>query len=127
VPRDVDPAFASIDGCFVYDLDDLEAIVSASLAGRRTEAVEAERIVSEEAERFRAWQASLARPGHRLARALAGRSARRLARVEARLGRLPESERAVVDTVTAQIVNKLLHLPTVRMKEAAVTPDGLVC
>ena len=39
---------------------------------------------------------------------------------------LPENERAVVDTVTAQIVNKLLHLPTVRMKEAAVTPDGLV-
>ena len=39
---------------------------------------------------------------------------------------LRESERAVVDTVTAQIVNKLLHLPTIRMKEAAVTPDGLV-
>ena len=32
----------------------------------------------------------------------------------------------MVDTVTAQIVNKLLHLPTIRMKEAAVTPDGLV-
>ena len=34
------------------------------------------------------------------------------------------SERAVVDTVTAQIVNKLLHLPTVRMKEAAVPWTG---
>ena len=49
-----------------------------------------------------------------------------LARIEARLGRLPEGDRDVVDTVTAQIVNKLLHLPTVRMKEAAVTPDGLL-
>ena len=47
-----------------------------------------------------------------------------LARVEGEAA--PESERAVVDTVTAQIVNKLLHLPTIRMKEAAVTPDGLV-
>ena len=32
----------------------------------------------------------------------------------------------MVDTVTAQIVNKLLHLPTIRMKEAAITADGLV-
>jgi len=128
VPRDVDPAFAAIDGCFVYDLDDLEAIVSASLAGRRTEAVEAERIVTEEAERFRAWQASLAVvPAIASLRARAEEiRASELARMEARLGRLPEGDRDAVDTVTAQIVNKLLHLPTVRMKEAAVTPDGLL-
>jgi glutamyl-tRNA reductase len=128
VPRDVDPSLASIDGCFVYDVDDLEAVVSSSLQGRRAEAVEAERIVAAEAERFRAWQASLAVvPAIASLRALAEEiRASELARVEARLGRLPESERAVVDTVTAQIVNKLLHLPTVRLKEAAVTPDGLV-
>ena len=128
VPRDVDPAFATIDGCFVYDVDDLEAIVSASLAGRRTEAVEAERIVTEEAERFRVWQASLAVvPAIASLRARAEEiRASELARIEARLGRLPEGDRAIVDTVTAQIVNKLLHLPTVRMKEAAVTPDGLL-
>jgi glutamyl-tRNA reductase len=128
VPRDVDPALARIDGCFVYDLDDLEAIVSASLSGRRTEAVEAERIVSEEAERFRAWQASLAVvPAITSLRALAEDiRTSELARIEARLGRLPDDDRDVVDTVTAQIVNKLLHLPTVRMKEAAVGPDGVL-
>jgi glutamyl-tRNA reductase len=92
VPRDVDPALAAIDGCYVYDIDDLEAIVSSSLAGRRAEAVEAERIVAAEAERFRAWQASLA-----VVPAIASLRARaeeirlsELARVEARLGRLPE-------------------------------------
>jgi glutamyl-tRNA reductase len=128
VPRDVDPAFAAIDGCFVYDLDDLEGIVSASLAGRRSEAIEAERIVGEEAERFRSWQASLAVvPAIASLRARAEEiRAAELARMEARLGRLPESDREAVDTVTAQIVNKLLHLPTVRMKEAAVTPDGVL-
>jgi glutamyl-tRNA reductase len=125
VPRDVDPALAAVDGCFVYDVDDLEAVVSASLEGRRAEAVHAERIVAAEAERFRAWQASLAVvPAIASLRALAEEiRSSELARVE---GKLPESERAVVDTVTAQIVNKLLHLPTIRMKEAAVTPDGLV-
>ncbi len=128
VPRDVDPALAAIDGCFVYDIDNLETIVSSSLAGRRAGAVEAERIVADEAERFRAWQASLA-----VVPAIASLRARaeeirtsELARVEARLGRLPEGDRDVVETVTAQIVAKLLHQPTVRMKEAAVTPDGLL-
>jgi glutamyl-tRNA reductase len=125
VPRDVDPTLASVDGCFVYDVDDLEAVVSASLEGRRAEAVHAERIVAAEAERFRAWQASLAVvPAIASLRALAEEiRSSELARVE---GKLPESERAVIDTVTTQIVNKLLHLPTIRMKEAAVTPDGLV-
>jgi len=125
VPRDVDPALAAVDGCFVYDVDDLEAVVSVALDGRRAEAVHAERIVAAEAERFRAWQASLAVvPAIASLRALAEEiRSSELARVE---GKLPESERAVVDTVTAQIVNKLLHLPTIRMKEAAITADGLV-
>jgi glutamyl-tRNA reductase len=70
VPRDVDPSLAAVDGCFVYDVDDLEAVVSAPLEGRRAEAVHAERIVAAEADRFRAWQASLAVvPPSRAARA----------------------------------------------------------
>ena len=128
VPRDVDPRLASIDGCFVYDVDDLEAVVATSLEGRRSEAVHAERIVAAEAERFVAWQASLAVvPAIASLRARAEEiRAAELERLEPRLGRLSESERAAVETVTAQIVNKLLHLPTVRLKEAAVTPDGLL-
>lgn len=128
VPRDVDPALAAVDGCFVYDVDDLEAVVEASLAGRRVEAVRAEQLVAAEAERFREWQASLA-----VVPAIASLRARaeeirssELAKAEGRLGRLPESERKLVDSVTSQIVAKLLHLPTVRMKEAAAAADGVV-
>jgi len=125
VPRDVDPALGAIEGCFLYDLDALESVVSATLEGRRIEAVHAERIVSEEAERFHAWRASLAVvPAIASLRAHAEEiRAAELARVE---GRLPEGDRDVVDTLTAQIVNKLLHLPTVRLKEAAVGADGLL-
>jgi glutamyl-tRNA reductase len=128
VPRDIDPALSGIDGCFVYDIDDLQAVVEASIAGRRSEAVRAERLVAGEAERFRAWQASLAvvpAIASLRARAEAIRSAE-LAKAEGRLGRLPESERKLVDAVTSQIVAKLLHLPTVRMKEAAAAADGVV-
>ncbi|MBM3678163.1 MAG: glutamyl-tRNA reductase [Actinobacteria bacterium] len=128
VPRDVDPALAQLDGCFVYDIDDLEAVVESSLAGRRVEATRAERIVAEEADRFREWQASLAVvPAIASLRARAEEIRRReLEKAHARLERLSEGDRQAIEAMTAQIVNKILHTPTVRMKEAAVTADGVV-
>jgi glutamyl-tRNA reductase len=128
VPRDVDPALQAIDGCFVYDVDDLEAVVESSLAGRRVEAVRAEHLVAVEAERFREWQASLTVvPAIASLRAHAEEiRSGELAKAEGRLGRLPESERKLIESVTSQIVAKLLHLPTVRMKEAAAAADGVV-
>ena len=128
VPRDVDPAIAELDGCFVYDIDDLEAVVEQTLAGRRDESARAERIVSAEAARFREWHASLeVVPAIASLRARAEEiRAAELARVEPRLSRLSDDDRGIVDAVTAQIVNKLLHLPTVRLKEAAAAADGVL-
>lgn len=128
VPRDLDPEIGRLDGCYLYDIDDLESVVADTLAGRRREAEAAEALVAEEAEQFRAWQASLeVVPAIASLRALAEDIRRReLERAEARLGRLTEAERRAVEAVTAQIVNKLLHLPTVRMKEAAAAADGVL-
>jgi glutamyl-tRNA reductase len=123
VPRDLDPAIHRLDGCFLYDIDDLEAVVAETLAGRRAEAERAEQLVVEEAERFRSWRASLdVVPAIASLRARAEeiRSAE-LAKVD---GRVSDDERRTLESVTAQILNKLLHLPTVRMKEAAVSSDG---
>jgi glutamyl-tRNA reductase len=123
VPRDLDPAVHELDGCFLYDIDDLEAVVAETLAGRRAEAARAEQLVAEEAERFRSWRASLdVVPAIASLRARAEeiRSAE-LAKVD---GRVSDDERRTLESVTAQILNKLLHLPTVRMKEAAVSSDG---
>jgi glutamyl-tRNA reductase len=121
VPRDVEPSVGELDGCFLYDIDDLEAVVAESLAGRHREAERAEAIVAAEAKRFRDWQASLdVVPAIASLRehAEAIRTAE-LAKAEGRLGGLSESERRTVDSLTSQIVNKLLHGPTVRAKEAA--------
>jgi glutamyl-tRNA reductase len=128
VPRDLDPEIHELEDCYLYDLDDLQAVVAESLAGRRREAERAEAIVFEEAERFRAWQASLD-----VVPAIASLRARaeeiriaELARLEGRLGELSETERRAVESATTRIVDKLLHLPTVRMKQAAVTADGVL-
>jgi len=122
VPRDVEPAVGELDGCYLYDIDDLEAVVADTLAGRRAEAERAERLVALEAERFRAWRASLdVVPAIASLRAYAEEIR---TRELAKLGTLGEGERRTLDAVTTQIVNKLLHLPTVRMKEAAAQANG---
>jgi glutamyl-tRNA reductase len=128
VPRDLDPAIHELDGCYLYDIDDLEAIVSETLAGRRGEASRAEAIVASEAEKFHAWQASLdVVPAIASLRAHAEeiREAE-LRKAEGVLGRLDDTQRRAVESMTSQIVNKLLHLPTVRMKQAAVSADGVI-
>jgi len=128
VPRDLDPAIHDLDDCYLYDIDDLQAIVAETLAGRRSEAERAESIVAAEAEKFHEWQASLdVVPAIASLRAKAEeiREAE-LRKAEAVLGRLDESERNAVESLTAQIVNKLLHLPTVRMKQAAAAADGVI-
>ena len=123
VPRDLDPAIAELAGCFLYDIDDLEAVVAETLDGRRAEAERAEQLVAEEAERFRAWRASLD-----VVPAIASLRARaeEIRSAELAKVRVSDDERRTLESVTAQILNKLLHLPTVRMKEAAVSSDGAV-
>jgi len=123
VPRDVEPGVAKLGGCFLYDIDDLEAVVAETLAGRRAEAERGEQLVAEETERYRAWRASLdVVPAIASLRARAEEiRAAELAKV-----RVSDDERRTLESVTAQILNKLLHLPTVRMKEAAVSANGAV-
>jgi glutamyl-tRNA reductase len=128
VPRDLDPQIHELDGCYLYDIDDLQAIVAETLAGRRSEADRAESIVVAEAEKFHEWQASLD-----VVPAIASLRARaeeireaELRKAESVLGKLDETERSAVESLTAQIVNKLLHLPTVRMKQAAAAADGVI-
>ena len=123
VPRDVDPAVARLEDCYLYDIDDLQAVVRESLNGRWREAERAEGIVEHEAERFRDWQASL-----QVVPAIASLRERaesirsgELAKAESRLEGLSESERRTVESLTTQIVNKLLHVPIVRLKQAAAT------
>ncbi|MCY3720759.1 MAG: glutamyl-tRNA reductase [Candidatus Poribacteria bacterium] len=52
VPRDIDPDVSKLDSAFLYNIDDLEAVVASNLQDRQQEAIHAEQIVSEEAKRF---------------------------------------------------------------------------
>ena len=120
VPRDLEPEIANVDGCTLYDIDAL----GEGLVGREEDVREAERIVAEEVARFAEWRRSRgAAPAIAALRRRAEEiRAEELARAEPRLTDLSERERKTVETLTAQIVNKLLHAPTVRAKETGSEP-----
>ena len=123
VPRDLDPSIHELDGCYLYDIDDLQAVVAETLAGRRREAERAEAIVATEAERFREWQASL-----RVVPAITSLRARaeEIRAAELERAKLSDAERRAAESVSAAVLNKLLHLPTIRMKQAAAAADGVI-
>jgi glutamyl-tRNA reductase len=121
VPRDLDPAINELADCYLYDIDDLEAVVQETLQGREAEFAKAEAIAVAEGERFGDWLATLdVVPVITSIRERAEAIRRgELAKASARLSGLSEREREAVDSLTSRIVNKLLHEPIVRLKEAA--------
>jgi len=126
VPRDVDPAVASLDGVTLLDMDDLRSFAAQGVAGREAEIGRVEEIVADEVSRYAA--VATARELAPLVVALreSAESVRtgELARFSGRLAGLSASERDAVDALTRAIVQKLLHSPTVRLKDAAGTPRG---
>jgi glutamyl-tRNA reductase len=121
VPRDLDPAINELADCYLYDIDDLEAVVEETLQGREAEFAKAEAIAVAEAERFRNWLATLdVVPTITSIRERAEAIRRgELAKASPRLAGLSEREREAVEALTSRIVNKLLHEPIVRLKETA--------
>jgi glutamyl-tRNA reductase len=120
VPRDLDPAIGELEGCTLFDIDAL----GEGLVGRDEDIREAEAIVAEEAARFAEWRRS--RDAADAIRDLRTRAeeirSEELARAGGRLSELSPRERETVETLTTQIVNKLLHAPTIRAKEAGSEP-----
>ncbi|MBW3669111.1 MAG: glutamyl-tRNA reductase [Actinobacteria bacterium] len=126
VPRDVDPAVASLPGVTLLDMDDLRAFADAGLAGRRREIARVQQIIAEEVERHTA--TASARELSPLIVALRARGedvrAAELERFRAKLDALSPADRETVEALTKGILAKLLHEPTVRLKEAAGSPRG---
>ncbi|MET1003471.1 MAG: glutamyl-tRNA reductase [Acidimicrobiia bacterium] len=126
LPRDVDPGVHELNDVTLLDLDDLKDYAQRSAERRRAEIGNVREILAAEIDRYRVERA--ARGVAPLVTALRDRAddVRRteLERYAAKLADLDADTRAVIDALTHGIVNKLLHEPTVRVKDAAGTPRG---
>jgi glutamyl-tRNA reductase len=126
MPRDVDPAAGALEGVTLLDMDDLRRFVAVGVEGRQREATRALGIIEEELNRYRT--TTTAREAAPLVTALReqaeGVRSAEVDRLASRLSGLDETQRAAVEALTKGIVAKLLHEPTVRLKDAAGTAKG---
>lgn len=128
VPRNIDPEINSLDNVYLYDVDDLQGVVAANIQERNKEAEKAEKIIEEEIEAFQRWASSLdAIPAIVALRERAEAIKKdELERLINRFPHLEEKEQKAIEYMASAIVNKLIHTPTVALKEDSEDKDMLI-
>jgi len=126
VPRDVDPAVGELENVTLLDMDDLRAFAEEGMVGRRREVTRVRALVADEVDRWvSASDGRAAAPliGALRAKAEAVRQAE-IERLRSRFQGLDPRQQEAVEALTRGILAKLLHEPTVRLKDAAGSPRG---
>jgi glutamyl-tRNA reductase len=126
LPRDVDPAVGNIDGVTLRDLDHLKEWANRGLEKRAAEVDQVRSIVGEETERFVLEQAQrqAAPLISQLREAVDAIRTAEIERLAGRMADFTEEQRETVETITRGIVAKLLHNPSVSLREAAGSAQG---
>jgi glutamyl-tRNA reductase len=126
VPRDVAPAVADLPGVHLFDVDDLKGSLDEALAARRQETPKVEAIIHQEMELLDAeWRTLTVRPLIADLRQKAEAIRRR--ELERTLRNLRDLEPELLEHVhqlSRSLVNKLLHEPTLRLKEKAAGTEA---
>lgn len=126
MPRDVEPAATDVAGIDVLDMDDVAAMTEANLAARHAEADAVRAIVDDEIARFEGIvnAREVAPIVTALREQAEGVRRGELDRFAARLEGLSPEQRDAVEALTKGMLAKLLHSPTVQLKDAAGSSRG---
>jgi glutamyl-tRNA reductase len=118
VPRDVEGEAGDLEQVFLYNIDDLRAVVQENLSRRGSEASDAEKIVAQEVGKFVGWLNSRGAVPTIVALRQRFETIRQseLKRLEPKLAGLPPEARAKVDEITRLLLEKLLINPTEQLK-----------
>ncbi len=120
VPRDIDPEINRITNVYVYDIDDLQSAIQENINERQREALKGERIADMAVVQFRRWFESLDVVPTIISlreKVEAIRQAE-LKKTFASLTSASEEERAAIDRMTEALVKKILHDPTLFLKQS---------
>ena len=125
VPRDIDPKINRLPNAYVYDIDDLNGIVKENISERNKEALKGERIVDEAVIQFRQWYDNLSVVPTIVD--LRGKiEAIATAEVEKAMKSLTDvndKDRKTINKMVNALVNKILHDPTLLLKNAGNQND----
>jgi glutamyl-tRNA reductase len=126
VPRDIDAAVNDIDNAYLYNVDDLQAVVNTNIKERGKEAEKAESIIMSEVGTFRKWLNSLQVVPTivSLRRKMDQIRESETEKVLAKLSNLSDKDKQQVKALTSAIVNKILHRPQTVLREASHTEEA---
>jgi glutamyl-tRNA reductase len=121
VPRNVEESVNELEGVYLYNIDDLKQVVNSNLEERKIEAQRAEFIIDEEVEKFVKWLNTLkVSPIISSVRDYADKlRQQRLEKLFKQMPYLNEKERETIDLAMKSLINKLLHRPTMYIKDKA--------
>jgi len=121
VPRNIDPAISQLSNLFVFDVDDLEAVVVSNMRERAREAALAETIIEAEVERFEQCLRNLdiGRKIGALREELQLIARQELARQRGRLGQLTPAQERAVEALLISAVNKISHPVIQQLRRSA--------
>jgi len=128
VPRDIEPDVNDLENIYLYDIDDLQVVVSANMKEREKEAENAMNFISQEVTKFNNWVGTLdAVPTIVEIRKKAENI--RMQEIEKTLKKisyLSEDDKKLLRQMSSSIVNKILHKPTIKLKQKTQSEDGHV-
>ncbi len=125
VPRDIEPDVSKINHAFLYNIDDLEAVVALNLKEREQEAVQAEQIVIEEANRFHdQLQVLGVNPTIKSLHQQFQRIADTELQTYLKQASLSDTQETAIKSMTQAIVKKLLHQPVDNLRRAVNDGDA---
>ena len=124
VPRDIDPEVSKVDNAFLYNIDDLEAVVASNLKDREQEAGIAAQIVKEEVAKFQSQlQVFEVNPMIKALHQQFQQVASKELGVCLDKAQLTPKQQKMVEAMTQSIIKKLLHQPTTNLRQVASNPD----
>lgn len=127
VPRDIDPEVRELGGVLLYDLDSLQTVVNSNLKERENELDKVNSLLDSETDKFMSWWDSLeVVPLINFMRNRAEEVRKtELEKTMAKLKTLSAADRQAIEVLTKSIVNKMLHHPTMALKESAGDPNEI--
>ena len=126
VPRDINPSLEEIAGVFIYDIDDLQGVVDANHLVKQKAIRHAQSIITTEIDDFNEWLASLYVVPVITALKALGEEIKQheLNKAYNRLGKVSPHQEKVISSMANSIINQLIHLPIVSLKEMANSNQG---
>ncbi len=128
VPRDIEPDVNDLENVYLYDIDDLQVVVSANIKEREKEAENAMNFISQEVTKFNNWVGALdAVPTIIEIRKKAENIRKQeIEKTLKKISHLSENDKQLLRQMSSSMVNKILHKPTIKLKQKTQSEDGHV-